>query len=288
MVCGAWIKSCLKARALVQHNELRMSSLLFILVSQKKNILIAIHYDKIESIKERSGFVMKNNKRVVLMVEDDIKLREVLAKFLKRNDYEVMLAESGEKGVELYFENSKTIDIILLDVMLPRMDGFQVLKEIRQYSQIPIIMLTAREAEEDQLEGLNKGADNYITKPFLMKVLLAHMDKLLGKKGDKGPDAIEKGALRLERNYRKAYLNGEFMETTPKEFDLLVHFAENENVVMSRENILNAVWGFEYDGDMRTVDTLIKQLRRKMTDNYPYIVSVYGVGYRFEVNDTNA
>lgn len=230
---------------------------------------------------------MKNNKRVVLMVEDDYKLREVLTKFMQRNEYEVMVAENGEKGIELYFDNSKAIDIILLDVMLPGMDGFQVLKEIREYSQVPIIMLTAREAEEDQLNGLNNGADNYITKPFLMKVLLAHMDNLIGKKGDKGPDAIEKGVLRLERSYRKAYLNGEFMETTPKEFDLLVHFVENENVVMSRESILNAVWGFEYDGDMRTVDTLIKQIRKKMTDNYPYIVSVYGVGYRFEVNNKN-
>lgn len=222
------------------------------------------------------------------MVEDDVKLREVLTKFLQRNQYEVMTAISGEKAIETYFYNSKAIDIILLDVMLPGMDGFEVLKEIRLHSQVPIIMLTAREAEEDQLRGLNGGADNYITKPFLMTVLLAHMDKLLGKKGGKGPDAIEKGVLRLERNYRKAYLNGEFMDTTPKEFDLLVHFAENENVVMSRESILDAVWGFEYDGDMRTVDTLIKQLRRKMTDQYPYIVSIYGVGYRFEVTKKNA
>lgn len=227
---------------------------------------------------------MKNNKRVVLMVEDDNKLREVLSKFLNRNEYEVLVAQTGEEAIELFFSNSKMIDIILLDVMLPGMDGFQVLKEIREYSNIPIIMLTARESEEDQLAGLNNGADNYITKPFLMKVLLAHMEKLLGKRQDKGPDAIEKGVLRLERNYRKAYLNGEFMETTPKEFDLLVHFAENENVVMTRESILNAVWGYEYNGDMRTVDTLIKQLRKKMTDKYPYIVSIYGVGYRFEVN----
>lgn len=227
---------------------------------------------------------MKNNKRVVLMVEDDHKLREVLSKFLTRNEYEVLAAQTGEEGIELFFNNSKMVDIILLDVMLPGMDGFQVLKEIREYSAIPIIMLTARESEEDQLEGLHNGADNYITKPFLMKVLLAHMDNLLGRREEKGPDAIEKGVLRLERNYRKAYLNGEFMETTPREFDLLVHFAENENVVMTRESILNAVWGYEYNGDMRTVDTLIKQLRKKMTDKYPYIVSIYGVGYRFEVN----
>lgn len=219
------------------------------------------------------------------MVEDDSKLREVLSKFLQRNDYEVLAAKTGEEGLEMFFGNSRKIDIVLLDVMLPGIDGFKVLEEIRDYSQKPVIMLTARESEEDQLQGLNGGADNYITKPFLMKVLLAHMEKLLERKEEKGPKAIEKGALRLEKNYRKAYLEDKFMETTPKEFDLLVYFAENENVVLSRETILNAVWGYEYDGDMRTVDTLIKQLRKKMTERHPYITSIYGVGYRFEVID---
>lgn len=228
---------------------------------------------------------MRNEKRVVLLVEDDDKLRAILTKFLHRNNFYVLLAENGEKAIDTFLENSKIIDIILLDVMLPDIDGFQILKEIRSYSEVPIIMLTARESEEDQLEGLNNGADNYITKPFIMTVLLAHMEKLLGKKEVKGPGEIEKGALRLERNYRKAYLDNEYMETTPKEFDLLVHFAENENIVMTRESILNAVWGYEYEGDMRTVDTLIKQLRKKMTARHPYIGSVYGVGYRFEVKD---
>ena len=194
---------------------------------------------------------MRNNKRVVLMVEDDKKLREVLTKFLSRNDYEVLAAENGKVGLELFYENSKNLDIVLLDGMLPDIDGVDVLKEIREHSQVPVIMLTARESEEDQLNGLNNGADNYITKPFLMKVLLVHMDK--------------------------------FVDTTPKEFDLLVYMCENEKVVLKRENILDAVWGFDYDGDMRTVDTLVKQLRKKMTDKYPYITSVYGVGYRFEV-----
>lgn len=228
---------------------------------------------------------MINGKRAVLIVEDDNKLREVLTKFLARNEYEVFAAENGNKGVELYFENNKYIDIVLLDGMLPDIDGIDVLKEIRNYSEVPIIMLTARESEEDQLNGLNNGADNYITKPFLMKVLLVHMDKLLLRKKAKDSEIMEKGALRLEKQFRKAYIDGEFMETTPKEFDLLVYMAENEKVVLKRENILNSVWGFDYDGDMRTVDTLVKQLRKKMTENHPYITSVYGVGYRFEVKE---
>lgn len=226
---------------------------------------------------------MRNDRRLVLMVEDDNKLREVLTKFLSRNDYEVLAAENGKVGLKLFYENSKNLDIVLLDGMLPDIDGVDVLKEIREHSQVPVIMLTARESEEDQLNGLNNGADNYITKPFLMKVLLVHMDKLIQKNSNEDTDVIEKGALKLEKQFRKAYINGEFVDTTPKEFDLLVYMCENEKVVLKRENILDAVWGFDYDGDMRTVDTLIKQLRKKMTDKYPYITSVYGVGYRFEV-----
>ena len=227
---------------------------------------------------------MRNDRRVVLMVEDDNKLREVLTKFLSRNDYEVLAAENGKVGLKLFYENSKNLDIVLLDGMLPDIDGVDVLKEIREHSQVPVIMLTARESEEDQLNGLNNGADNYITKPFLMKVLLVHMDKLIQRNGNEDTDVIEKGALKLEKQFRKAYINGEFVDTTPKEFDLLVYMCENEKVVLKRENILDAVWGFDYDGDMRTVDTLVKQLRKKMTDKYPYITSVYGVGYRFEVH----
>lgn len=226
---------------------------------------------------------MRNDRRLVLMVEDDNKLREVLTKFLSRNDYEVLAAENGKVGLELFYENSKNLDIVLLDGMLPDIDGVDVLKEIREHSQVPVIMLTARELEEDQLNGLNNGADNYITKPFLMKVLLVHMNKLIQRNGNEDTDVIEKGALKLEKQFRKAYINGEFVDTTPKEFDLLVYMCENEKVVLKRENILDAVWGFDYDGDMRTVDTLVKQLRKKMTDKYPYITSVYGVGYRFEV-----
>ena len=226
---------------------------------------------------------MRNDRRVVLMVEDDNQLREVLTKFLSRNDYEVLAAENGKVGLKLFYENSKNLDIVLLDGMLPDIDGVDVLKEIREHSQVPVIMLTARESEEDQLNGLNNGADNYITKPFLMKVLLVHMDKLIQRNGNEDTDVIEKGALKLEKQFRKAYINGEFVDTTPKEFDLLVYMCENEKVVLKRENILDAVWGFDYDGDMRTVDTLVKQLRKKMTDKYPYITSVYGVGYRFEV-----
>ena len=167
---------------------------------------------------------MRNNKRVVLMVEDDKKLREVLTKFLSRNDYEVLAAENGKVGLELFYENSKNLDIVLLDGMLPDIDGADVLKEIREHSQVPVIMLTARESEEDQLNGLNNGADNYITKPFLMKVLLVHMDKLIQRNSNEDTDVIEKGALKLEKQFRKAYINGSF---TIEEYDNEKEIVEN-------------------------------------------------------------
>lgn len=226
----------------------------------------------------------ENVKKLIFIVEDDTKLRRTLQDFLHANGYETLSACDGQKALDLYFSNNHKIDLILLDGMLPKVDGFEVLKAIREYSAVPIIMLTAREAEEDQLTGLENGADNYITKPFLLRVLKAHIEVLLKRVGA-SPDEIQKGALRIETEYRKAYLKEELLNTTPKEFDLLVYFIQNESVVLSREAILDAVWGYDYDGGIRTVDTVVKQLRKKMTEQYPYIQSIYGVGYRFEVTD---
>lgn len=226
----------------------------------------------------------ENVKKLIFIVEDDTKLRRTLQDFLHANGYETLSACDGQEALDLYFSNNHKIDLILLDGMLPKVDGFEVLKAIREYSAVPIIMLTAREAEEDQLTGLENGADNYITKPFLLRVLKAHIEVLLKRVGA-SPDEIQKGALRIETEYRKAYLKEELLNTTPKEFDLLVYFIQNESVVLSREAILDAVWGYDYDGGIRTVDTVVKQLRKKMTEQYPYIQSIYGVGYRFEVTD---
>lgn len=226
----------------------------------------------------------ENVKKLIFIVEDDTKLRRTLQDFLHANGYETLSACDGQEALDLYFSNNHKIDLILLDGMLPKVDGFEVLKAIREYSAVPIIMLTAMEAEEDQLTGLENGADNYITKPFLLRVLKAHIEVLLKRVGA-SPDEIQKGALRIETEYRKAYLKEELLNTTPKEFDLLVYFIQNESVVLSREAILDAVWGYDYDGGIRTVDTVVKQLRKKMTGQYPYIQSIYGVGYRFEVTD---
>ncbi len=226
---------------------------------------------------------MEKEKYMILVVEDDEKLRRTLEDFLQATGFEVMTAKDGQEALDLYFSNNQKIDLILLDGMLPKVDGYEVLKQIRAYSEVPIIMLTARESEEEQLEGLENGADNYITKPFLLKVLKAHIEALLRRNNKKRGEKIERGKLLIEKEYRKVYLDGEALSMTPKEYDLLLYFIENENIVLSRESILNAVWGFDYNGDIRTVDTLVKQLRKKMTEDAPYIQSVYGVGYRFEV-----
>lgn len=228
---------------------------------------------------------MEKEKHVILVVEDDGKLRKTLEDFLQATGFCVMTAEDGQQALDIYFANNQKIDLILLDGMLPKVDGYDVLKQIREYSSVPIIMLTARESEEEQLKGLENGADNYITKPFLLKVLKAHMEVLLKRSNGRKSDKIQKGKIQIEKEFRKVYLDGELLVTTPKEYDLLLYFIENENIVLSREAILNAVWGFDYDGDIRTIDTLVKQLRKKMTEKAPYIQSIYGVGYRFEVED---
>lgn len=228
---------------------------------------------------------MENTQKLIFVVEDDHKLRRTLEDFLTANQYQVLTAQDGQEALDLYFANNHRIDLILLDGMLPKVDGYDVLKSIREYSDVPIIMLTARESEEDQLEGLENGADNYITKPFLLRVLKAHIEALLKRSGRAaGSEEINIGALRVETDSRKIFLAGEQLVATPKEYDLLIYFIQNENLVLTREGILDAVWGFDYDGGIRTVDTVVKQLRKKMTDHYPYIQSIYGVGYRFEVN----
>jgi len=226
---------------------------------------------------------MKNNKNLILIVEDDHKLARTLEDFLTANHFEVLLSMDGEAALETYFSNNHRIDLILLDGMLPKIDGYEVLKSIREYSAVPIIMLTARETEEDQLKGLESGADNYITKPFLLRVLKAHIDVLLKRNNKLSQEELSIGELTINQASQRAYLNQHSLGLTPKEYSLLLYFVQNKSRVLTRENILDAVWGYDYEGDIRTVDTLVKQLRRKMTDDCPYIQSVYGVGYRFEV-----
>lgn len=221
----------------------------------------------------------------VLVVEDDNKLRETMKDYLSQNGFNVLSAADGSKALEVFRNNKSAIDIILLDGMLPVLDGIEVLKIIRQESNVPVMMISARENESDQLQGFYNGADNYITKPFLLSVLKEQIIALLYRTSKPKNKSVEKGALRIDTELHRVYVDGREIATTPKEYDLLLYFITNEKIVLNRDMILDRVWGPDYFGDFRTVDTIIKQLRKKLTDKHKYINSVYGVGYYFEVND---
>lgn len=227
-----------------------------------------------------------NNIIKILLVEDDDKLRSTVADYLQMNDFSVIACADGKSA--LYsFSNKSPFNIVLLDGMLPDIDGFDILKKIRETSNVPVIILSARESERDQLSGFRLGADNYITKPFLLSILKEHINALLARTKqpnfEKNDNLIEKGVLKLNTFERKVYINGNLIDTTPREYDLLEFFVKNERIVFSRNTILDRVWGSNYFGDLRTVDTIIKQLRKKLDEHSDYIVSVYGVGYKFEV-----
>ncbi len=221
----------------------------------------------------------------VLVVEDDKKLRETVSDFLSQNEFNVISAADGETALKIYNKNKEKIDIILLDGMLPKIDGIDVLKKIRKNDNVPIIMISARESESDQLQGYYTGADYYITKPFLLSVLKEQITALLNRTTKSQSEFIEKGAVKIDINLHRIYVDGKDISATPKEYDLLLYFIENERIVLNRDTILDRVWGMDYYGDFRTVDTIIKQLRKKLTNKHKYINSIYGVGYYFEVKD---
>ena len=221
---------------------------------------------------------MREGRRVVLVVEDDFKLMESIRTFLRQNGYQTICAGTGQEALKRFYSHSLEIDIILLDVMLPELDGFEVLKNIREHSEVPIIITTAQQSEEDQLKGLTYGADNYITKPFRLRVLLAYIENLLNRYYDHSK-TIKFGDLSIELDNQKVLIDEREIPFTSKEFALLLYLVKNRNKVLSREMILDSVWGFDYDGDFRTVDTFVKQIRKKLGDECPYIQTVYGAGY---------
>lgn len=217
----------------------------------------------------------------VLVIEDEAKLLKTLSDFLAMNHYNVIQASDGLSGIQQFTTHNTEIDIVLLDVMLPFADGYEVLKRIRLCSNVPVIMLTAKEEVEDQLRGFSCGADDYIVKPYTLSLVKVHMEAVLKRFGH-GQDFLYAGDLKLEVKAKKVYVKNVYIETTPKEFELLHIFVRNEGNVLSRDFILDNIWGYNYAGDVRTIDTLVKQLRKKL-GNTSYIRTVYGVGYCFEV-----
>ena len=227
-------------------------------------------------------------KKRVLLVEDDTKLRLTVSDYLGMNGFEVIPCACGAEARREFARHAPSLDVVLLDGMLPDADGFDILEEIRAVSTVPVIILSARESEEEQLAGFRRGADNYVTKPFLLSVLREHINALLSRAESRpGAEerAVRRGPLRLEPGQRRVYLDGVLLDTTPREYDLLQYFIKNERIVLDRDRILDKVWGDSYAGEERTVDTIVKQLRRKLGAYSGCITSVYGVGYRFEVKD---
>ncbi len=221
------------------------------------------------------------DKITVLVVEDEGKLLKTLSEFLRINNYKVYQAADGLSGIQEFSTHRAEIDIVLLDVMLPFADGYEVLKRIRLTSNVPVIMLTAKEEVEDQIKGFSLGVDDYIIKPYTLSVVKMHIEAVLKRLGH-GQDVVYAGAIRLEVNAKKVYVNDVYVETTPKEFELLHILVKNRGTVLTRDFILDSVWGYHYVGDIRTIDTLVKQLRKKLGE-LSYIRTVYGVGYCFEV-----
>ena len=219
----------------------------------------------------------------VMVVDDESRMRKLVKDFLVKKGFDVIEAENGEEAVDRFFE-TKDIALIVLDVMMPKMDGWEVCREIRKMSQVPIIMLTAKSDEKDELLGFELGVDEYITKPFSPKILVARIEAILRRSNVIGPeDMIEVGGLRLNKAAHEVTIDGRPVELSFKEFELLTYFVTNQGVALSRERILNNVWNYDYFGDARTIDTHVKKLRSKLKDKGEYIKTIWGMGYKFEV-----
>ncbi len=218
----------------------------------------------------------------VMIVDDEARMRKLVHDFLEKNNYHVIEAENGEEAVDIFFRE-KDIALILLDVMMPKMDGWQVCREIRQYSKVPIIMLTARGDERDELLGYDLGVDDYISKPFSPKILVARVGALLRRSGvSQSEEIVEAAGIRIDKAAHMVTIDGKSIELSFKEFELLTYFIENKGIALSREKILNAVWNYDYYGDARTIDTHVKKLRSKMGEKGNLIKTIWGMGYKFD------
>ncbi|ADL06011.1 response regulator transcription factor [Lacrimispora saccharolytica] len=218
----------------------------------------------------------------ILVVDDEARMRKLVKDFLSVKGFSVVEASNGEEAVDLFFEQ-KDIVLIILDVMMPKMDGWETCKTIRKYSQVPIIMLTARSEERDELQGFDLGVDEYISKPFSPKILVARVEAILRRSNAVTADAVEIGGICIDKAAHQVTIDGKDIDLSYKEFELLAYFLENQGIALSREKILNNVWNYDYFGDARTIDTHVKKLRNKMGEKGDYIKTIWGMGYKFEV-----
>lgn len=224
--------------------------------------------------------------RKILVVDDEARLRKLVRDFLVREDYEVFEAADGEEGLNVFYEQPD-LALVILDIMMPKKDGFEVLKEIRQTSKVPVIMLTAKSEEEDELSGFSLGVDEYISKPFSPKVLVARVNAVLRRSGEAMNEDknISIAGIEMSIDAHEVKIDGKKVELSVKEFELLEYFVRNKGMALSREKILNSVWDYDYFGDARTIDTHVKKLRNKMGEKGSLIKTIWGMGYKFEVDE---
>ena len=219
----------------------------------------------------------------ILVVDDESRMRKLVRDFLVKKDFEVLEAGDGAEAVDLFFD-TKDVALVILDVMMPKMDGWQVCREIRAYSKVPIIMLTAKSDERDELLGFEFGVDEYISKPFSPKILVARVEAILRRtSGLAADDVLRAGGIEINKAAHEVTIDGRAIDLSYKEFELLTYFMENQGIALSREKILNSVWNYDYFGDARTIDTHVKKLRSKLGDKGDYIKTIWGMGYKFEV-----
>ena len=224
------------------------------------------------------------DKLKVLVVDDEERMRKLISDFLKIKGYETVEAGDGEEAIDVFFAD-KEIALIILDVMMPKMDGWEVLKTVREHSKVPVIMLTARTEETDELKGFEYGADEYISKPFSPKILVARVEAILRRSGVNQDEVVRVGGIEVDKSAHSVKIDGKEIELSFKEYELLLYFIENKSIALSREKILNNVWNYDYFGDARTIDTHVKKLRAKMGTKGDYIKTVWGMGYKFEVEE---
>ena len=219
----------------------------------------------------------------ILVVDDESRMRKLVRDFLEREGFAVLEAGDGQEAVEIFYEH-KDIALIILDVMMPHMDGWETCREIRKDSKVPIIMLTARSEERDELQGFELGVDEYISKPFSPKILVARVEAILRRTNALSQDKLlQVNGIEIDKSAHIVRINGKEIELSFKEFELLAYFMENQGIALSREKILNNVWNYDYFGDARTIDTHVKKLRSKMGDKGDCIKTIWGIGYKFEV-----
>lgn len=222
------------------------------------------------------------DRKKILVVDDESRMRKLVRDFLVKSSFDVVEAENGEQAVEIFFQD-KNIDLIVLDVMMPRMDGWQTCKQIREYSKVPIIMLTAKSDERDELQGFDLGVDEYITKPFSPKILVARIEAILRRTTQYNKEEkLVCGGIEIDKVAHQVTIDGSLIDLSFKEFELLTYFVENKGIALSREKILNSVWNYDYFGDARTIDTHVKKLRSKMGEKGDMIKTIWGMGYKLE------